>query len=1034
MEQKSDQEFDTSKLPFVEQETIASQPVNIFYDYLLHLSKRLKQPRRLLQERYEEGIYKTTRSNVLSSYKILIRLLYYILHGTYGTPLAKQPPLLKQGAIVPKQIINALEVETIFCYLSIDLGFFNLFALHIPLNPHKNKYREAYHIFTRFSETLTPFTADEMQIFKEIAHFHIRNLLFFSSFGGARACTEHPTLFLHFDTYTQTIAKKAYEYYRAPDNGSPYECFYPITPYKFENLHDRQLEKEVTRIVAAEEKRLTRFIHAFMETTHYLATCYQQTEKAHSLVSFINTEHYLLETIGNVPSNPYYAFDHKVAAKKRKADEIKSARFAAELAREAEVARHKWEIEYALSQSTHEITDTPVISPLPDPSMPTILGYEVIEGKRSRNFVTVTDRLRRAGMYMVGVGGTGKSSEIEALVWQDIAKGYGVIVLDPHGQLIKNIIARMPEQFLQKTYFFDLADETHMFGLNIFSCKDIASEKERDKAFGGVKVAFSKLFPEADKKLFGTTLRHVAHTMIENPDMTLQDIQRFIQDEAYREEKIKHLHHAQTRNYWQQTFSAKPPSKQQTETDPFLNRVDELLSSNPIRRALCQPATSIDFRQAIENREIILVRLPMEEDEYREPGSILGTILVSKIKSATFSFSDLDEKVIPGFSLYIDEFQNFESEDMATLYTQARKYGVRLCLAHQTRKGQITIETIRAATISATTKLFFRSIDADSRELAGSISNLELKTRPDNIPHEVLKQLPYYKHWKVQNFAKYTVAPLQRWQGKDDELVGDRRLWYWYEDKNNQTVKCVNRTFKEGLHIIEVFLRDAMLKQEVDLVKRDEIINVFAVRWGFPNSFLRYSWPFEDVTKEQNLRVWYKGFDTPQVNKGTEDEKLFVEALTVEQKSHIEFLEYLKEIAEILIADPIGEKADTTQDERANYLSNLPNRKVVAKIESKTFEMETRDLDELSLPVPDYERDTRIDRIIDQTHRDYCKENSMIDAYLNRKEQSVKADTDVEQEEQQKPKQQKKSKQPRPQKDWGERKPQRSEVGEDDDE
>src|SRR5690242_4473392 len=95
----------------------------------------------------------------------------------------------------------------------------------------------------------------------------------------------------------------------------------------------------------------------------------------------------------------------------------------------------------------------------------TLLGTDITTGAA----ITVADEKRESGMYVCGVQGTGKSSFLESLLYQDICKGYSVILIDPHGDLIDHVIAQLPGERVKDAYLLDIEDAKHPFGVNLFT-------------------------------------------------------------------------------------------------------------------------------------------------------------------------------------------------------------------------------------------------------------------------------------------------------------------------------------------------------------------------------------------------------------------------------------------------------------------------------------------------------------------------------------------------------------------------------------
>ena len=119
---------------------------------------------------------------------------------------------------------------------------------------------------------------------------------------------------------------------------------------------------------------------------------------------------------------------------------------------------------------------------------------------------------------MLGVQGVGKSSLLEQIACQPMEQDESVIVFDSHGQLIDNIIRRMPARQLTDTYHLDLKDREYPFTLNVFACADPENEEERDRTRNRVMQAFEKLWPATQRGVyFKELLRHIIILLIEKP-------------------------------------------------------------------------------------------------------------------------------------------------------------------------------------------------------------------------------------------------------------------------------------------------------------------------------------------------------------------------------------------------------------------------------------------------------------------------------------------------------------------------------------
>jgi hypothetical protein len=397
----------------------------------------------------------------------------------------------------------------------------------------------------------------------------------------------------------------------------------------------------------------------------------------------------------------------------------------------------------------------------PTPAFPIItLGRDI----ETNQAVTVTTQQLCSGTYVLGVQGVGKSSLLEQIACQLLEQDESLIVFDPHGQLIDNIIRRMPGRRLRDTFHLDLKDRKYPFALNVFACSDPEDEEARDRTRNQVTHAFEKLWPETQRGVyFKKLLRHVIILLIENPGLTLADVPKLLRDDAYRGQYVSRLKNVGSQEFWEYDYGALSPARQHTESTPLLSRIDELLAEPVLKRILCQPRSTVDIRSLIEQRQNLFVTLPINEEAYAKTSELVGTMLMSLVYAATFAFADVPEHERPGFSLIVDEFQNFATEDYAKLFSQGRKFRVKQFLAHQYR-GQLsdtTSDANRDATLSAFTKIIFRVTEPDSRALGSLFLDIESRRQPGNLAIEILDRLDKHPNPVVKEFAARYVWPLQ---------------------------------------------------------------------------------------------------------------------------------------------------------------------------------------------------------------------------------------------------------------------------------
>src|SRR4051812_29566457 len=278
-----------------------------------------------------------------------------------------------------------------------------------------------------------------------------------------------------------------------------------------------------------------------------------------------------------------------------------------------------------VTTSRNASPDEPVAAPTESPNI-IQLGSNV----DTRAPVTVNTQQLCSGTHVLGVQGVGKSSLLEQVACQLLELDESLIIFDPHGQLIDNIIRQMPARRLRDTFHLDLKDRQYPFALNVFACSDPDDEEERDRTRNQVTHAFEKLWPETQRGVyFKKLLRHVIILLIENPGLTLADVPKLLRDGEYRDRYVRQLKNLGSQDFWEYNYGGLSPTRQHTESSPLLSRVDELLAEPVLKRVLCQPRSTVNLRSLIDRRQNLFVTLPINEEAYSTSAVLIGTMLMS---------------------------------------------------------------------------------------------------------------------------------------------------------------------------------------------------------------------------------------------------------------------------------------------------------------------------------------------------------------------------------------------------------------------
>ena len=289
------------------------------------------------------------------------------------------------------------------------------------------------------------------------------------------------------------------------------------------------------------------------------------------------------------------------------------------------------------------------------------------------------DRLRH--MYLIGKTGTGKSSLFESMIAQDIRNGFGVGVLDPHGELIENVLDYIPDERVNDVILFDPSDTTRPVGLNMLEMED---PSQKNLMASGLVSAIKQHFDYSWGPRLEYLLNYSILTLLEVEGTTMLGITRLLEDDNYQKYILHKVKDPVIIDFWEKEYkNMKGNQRLITEAvAPIQNKVNRFLSSTTIRNILGQRKSTINLWDAMNSKKIILINLSkgkIGEDN----ANLLGALLVSRIQ-----FMALQRVKIPSneripFYLYVDEFQNFVTGTFESILSESRKYKLGMYLTHQ---------------------------------------------------------------------------------------------------------------------------------------------------------------------------------------------------------------------------------------------------------------------------------------------------------------------------------------------------------------
>jgi type IV secretory pathway TraG/TraD family ATPase VirD4 len=310
------------------------------------------------------------------------------------------------------------------------------------------------------------------------------------------------------------------------------------------------------------------------------------------------------------------------------------------------------------------------------------LGNNIYRGVETPVHFAQDDRRRHS--YMVGQTGTGKTTLFLNQIVQDIQAGRGVGVVDPHGDLIEDILLQIPEERIKDVILFDPRDTERPLGFNILEARE---EGQKDLIVNEVVQILQKLAarlnPESIGPMFEHYLRNALLALVEDPEATLIDVPRMFVDEEFREMVLKRVDNPTVRQFWDQEFKQSQRGQMSADMLSYvISKLGRFVSNRTMRNLIGQAKSSFDMREIMDQQKILLCNL--SKGSLGDINSdLLGFVLVSKIQVAALGRANVAEEKRPDFYLYLDEFQNFTTDSIVTVLSEARKYRLSLNLTHQ---------------------------------------------------------------------------------------------------------------------------------------------------------------------------------------------------------------------------------------------------------------------------------------------------------------------------------------------------------------
>jgi hypothetical protein len=335
--------------------------------------------------------------------------------------------------------------------------------------------------------------------------------------------------------------------------------------------------------------------------------------------------------------------------------------------------------------------------------------------------IGLTEDERRRHVYILGATGTGKSTMLLSMIQQDIEHNKGLCVIDPHGDLIEQVLSVIPKSRIPDVVYFNPDDISFPMGINLLELTPgLSSEnaiREQEFIAESIISIFHKIYSD---KYSGPRmeyiLRNTIHTAFTVPDATLFTIYKLLINTEFRKSVTRNLTDENLKDFWKYEFAKAGDYQKVKMISPITNKIGRFLFSPTAKRILEQGKSTINFDTIINEGKILLCNLSkgkVGEDN----SSVFGVLVMAKIQLAALKRARMKQEDRKDFYLYVDEFQNFATPAFAQILSEARKYRLDAILAHQTT-SQIEESSLVNVTLANTgTVICFRTANPEDERM-----------------------------------------------------------------------------------------------------------------------------------------------------------------------------------------------------------------------------------------------------------------------------------------------------------------------------
>ncbi|MBA3723504.1 MAG: ATP-binding protein [Candidatus Levybacteria bacterium] len=363
--------------------------------------------------------------------------------------------------------------------------------------------------------------------------------------------------------------------------------------------------------------------------------------------------------------------------------------------------------------------------------------------------IGLTKDERRRHVYVLGATGMGKTTLLATMIREDIKNGKGVCVIDPHGNLIEQILPLIPKDRAKDVILFDPDDTEFPIGLNLLALpKDLTAnelQRQKEHVTSNLISVITKMYAARfTGPRMEYILRNTILTALETEQPTLFTIQQLLVDVVYRKKVVATLKNQMLKLFWTKEFAQMGSFQKADAVAPITNKIGKFLTSSLAANILGQKETKLDFSDIMDSGKILLCDLT-KGNIGEDMSTMFGSLIVAGVQLAALKRARIPENQRKDFYLYIDEFQNFATSSFAQIMSEARKYRLNAILAHQTIAQIEDHDLVKVILANTGSIISFRTGGPLDEEFILSFF------APSIAKNEITNLPPYHFYMKINN-------------------------------------------------------------------------------------------------------------------------------------------------------------------------------------------------------------------------------------------------------------------------------------------